>query len=120
MDLSDKIGKALLFAGMGFVAWLVFTHYADAGLFPSADPLTSFFVFMAIGGAIYWVNRNRADTKEWLLRGTGRKILIGAGWVLTLTVLVTYKHDPAPAPFVLFTFVFLAYQTYRLVMWVLF
>lgn len=131
MDLSGKIGKAILWSALGFVAWLVIDHYFHVGM-PSTDSLTNFFVFLAIGGAIYFLDQQWRSLWHWLRCGDGRKVAVAAGWIVSVPVLVTYFHTPAfavtalpfhvptPMPLVGAVGLFVAYQAYRLVMWVLF
>ena len=131
MDLTGKIGKAILWSALGYVAWLVFDHYSHVGS-PSADPLTNFFVFLAIGGAIYLIDQRKYELWNRLFYGDGQKLFFAIGWAISVPVVVTYFrtpafilsalpfHVPTPMPLVIGAGLFLAYQAYRLVMWVLF
>ena len=114
------------------MVWLVIDHYAHIGGMPSGDSLTNFFVFVGIGGAIYWIDDNKHYVRHWLLYDQGRNLLLAACWLLSLAVLfVRYGNPsllpvdvPLPATFPMavqiFAMMFLAYQGYRLVMWILF
>lgn len=131
MDLTGKIGKGILWTGLGYVAWLVFDHYSHVGT-PSADPLSNFFVFLAIGGIIYLFDQRKGELWSWLLHGDGQKVLVVIGWAISVSVVTTFFrtpdfivsavpfHVPTPLPLVIGAGLFLAYQAYRLIMWVLF
>ncbi len=112
-------------------AWLIFDHYSHVGQ-PSADPLTNFFVFLAIGGTIYVLDQRKSELWNRLVYGDGRKFLLAIGWAISVSVVVTYFRAPyfiltalpfrvpTPMPLVIGAGLFLAVQAYRLVMWVLF
>ena len=132
MNLTGKIWKALVWSVVGYVVWRVIDHYAHVGGLPSADSLTNFLVFVGIGGAIYWMDENKQYVRHWLFYDQGRKLLIAACWILSLAVVfVRYGYPswvpfdlPLPATFPMavqiFAMMFLAYQGYLLVMWILF
>jgi|GEM_PF-6752150 len=131
MNLTGKIAKALLWSAVGYVAWLVLDHYAHIGL-PSHDQLTNFFVFLAIGGVIYLLDQRKEYIGHWLIHPQRRGVVFALGWVISLPFLVSYTHAPAfaysalpmdvptPLPVMAAVGLFLLYQGYRLLKWVLF
>ena len=132
MNITGKIGKAILWSIVGYVVLLVFDHYAKYGGLPSSDPLTNFFVFLGIGGVIYWIDTNKEYVRHWLIYDQGRKLLFALGWAVSLgVVFVRYGNPdwvpvavpiPASLPMVvqMFAVVFLMVQAYRLAKWILF
>lgn len=132
MNLTGKIGKSILWSAIGYVTWLVVDHYTHWGM-PSADPLTNFLAFFGIGAAIAVADQRKEQWWDWLLHAeTGRKVLVVAGWMVSLPAAVAYFRAPAvvfsalpisiptPFPVVIGAGAFLAWQAWRLAMWVLF
>lgn len=132
MNLTGKIGKAILWSAVGYVAWLALDHYTHWGM-PSGDPLTNFLVFLGIGGAIAVVDQRKEELWDRLVHGErGRTLLMAAGWIVSIPVAVTYFRAPdvvfhalpfqVPTPTAVLACVgaFLAWQAWRLAMWVLF
>lgn len=127
MNLTGKIGKGILWSAVGYVAWLVVDYYTGWGM-PSRDPLTNFFVFLGLGGAVYWIDQNRHFALDWLWRGNGRLLPAGIGWAVSAVVLANYFHYPlsvaipfsVPMPVLAGVAVFLAYQGVLVLKWVLF
>ena len=131
MNLTGKIWKALLWSAVGYVAWAVLNHYAHVGM-PSSDTLTNFFVFLAIGGAIYLVDQRKQQIGHWFIHPQRRGMVSVIGWAVSLPFLVSYYRAPAlaysalpmdvptPLPLMAVVGLFVLYQGYCLLKWVLF
>lgn len=131
MNLTGKIWKALLWSAVGYVAWLVIDHYAHVGM-PSHDQLTNFLVFVAIGGVIYLVDQRKDYIGHWLIHPQRRGVVFAIGWAASLPFLVSYYRAPAfaysalpvdvptPLPVMAAVGLFVLYQGYCLLKWVLF